>query len=259
MTRTFASISVAMLLSATAAEAQDSNGYRVRVGIGAQTRPEYIGADKNAFAPLLDLSVKRGSEPFNFKAPDDNFAIAVVRKNGFAAGPVANLQMGRKNKDVGAAVGKVDTTIELGGFVQYELTTATRLRAEVRKGLGGHDGVVASVGADQVWRDGDKWQFSIGPRVLFSNARYQRAWFGVDSDAALATLLPVYRPGSGMHAVGATSGLYYSFGGPFGMFGYGRVERLVGDAADSPLIKAYGSKTQMSAGLGLTYTFAVAR
>ncbi|MEO6433529.1 MAG: MipA/OmpV family protein [Sphingomicrobium sp.] len=265
MNRSLALLPALVLLPLQAVQAQaqeqapDSDDYRVRVGLGAQTRPEYIGADKNQFAPLLDMSIKRGTEPFNFKAPDDNFGIAVVRKNGFAFGPVANIQSGRKNKDVGIDIGRIKTTIELGGFAQYELSTSTRLRAEVRKGLGGHRGLVASLGADQVWRDGDKWQFSVGPRVSFSDGRYQRAWFGVDDAAAIATPLPFYRPGAGIHSVGATSGMYYSFGRSIGMFGFGRAERLVGDAADSPLIKGYGSKTQLSAGLGLTYTFSVAR
>lgn len=242
-------------LTVQPALAQDGGDTRVRVGLGGQTRPEYIGADKNEWAPLIDFSMKRGSEPFDFEAPDDNFDIAVFKKNGFSAGPVANYQSGRKNKDVGADVGKVSGTIEVGGFAQYELGGGTRLRAEVRKGFGGHKGLVASLGADQVWRDGDKWQFSIGPRVLASNGRFMRSWFGVDDEAALATGLDEYEPEGGIHAIGATTGMYYNVSGPFGIFGYGRVERLVGDAADSPIVKEYGSKTQLSAGLGLTYTF----
>ena len=45
-------------------------------------------------------------------------------------------------------------------------------------------GVVGTIGADQIWRDGDRYVFSIGPRVLFSSARYQRAYFGVTPAAA---------------------------------------------------------------------------
>jgi outer membrane protein len=43
------------------------------------------------------------------------------------------------------------------------------------------------------------------------------------------------------------------------MFGYGRYERLVGDAADSPIVREFGSRNQLSGGLGLTYTFTMAR
>jgi MipA family protein len=94
-----------------------------------------------------------------------------------------------------------------------------------------------------------------GPRLMLSDKEYQRAYFGVTPQVALATGLPVYSPGSGIHAVGATSGIYYSFTPVWGLFGYARYERLVGDAKKSPIVKELGSANQYSAGIGLTYTF----
>lgn len=249
---------MAALLPATAS-AQDSDDMRVRVGLGAQLQPKFVGADDHEVAPLVNFDWKRGNEQFDFEAPDDNFDISIIKNDGFSFGPVANYQSGRKNKDVDAPVGKVKGTIEAGAFVQYDLSESTRLRAEVRQGLNGHEGLVASLGADQIWRNGDKYVFSIGPRVLFSNARYQRAWFGVDSAAALATGLPTYRPDAGIHAVGATSGLHTMLSDRFGLFGFARYERLIGDAAKSPLIREYGSRNQTSAGIGLSYVFTVPR
>lgn len=258
--RTIASIQAVagatmLLLAAAPALAQDGEDLRVRVGIGAQTRPEYIGADTNEWAPLVDVSTKRGDTQFDFEAADDNFDIKLYSKNGFSIGPVANLQNSRKEKDVGAPVGKVPTTIEAGLFMQYEVTEAVRLRGEFRKGIGGHKGGVASLGADHVWRNGDLYTFSVGPRLLLSDARYHRAWFGVAPVDSLASGLPEFRPGAGVHALAATSSMTYQLGGPFGVFGYARAERLVGDAAKSPIVREYGSKTQLAAGLGLTYTF----
>jgi outer membrane protein len=112
---------------------------------------------------------------------------------------------------------------------------------------------------DQVWRDGDRYVFSIGPRQLFSNGRYQRAYFGVDPVAALATGLPAYRPSGGVHGIALASGLSYQFNPRFGMFGYARYERLIGDAAKSPIVKELGARTQLSAGAGLSYTFTIKR
>ena len=89
--------------------------------------------------------------------------------------------------------------------------------------------------------------------------RFQRAYFGVDSDAALASGLPAYRPNGGIYALAATSGLSYQFDPRFGMFGYARYERLVGDAAKSPIIRELGSRNQFSGGLGLSYTFNIKR
>ncbi len=247
------------LLASSPAEAQDGDDYRVRVGLGAQLQPEFIGADDTEVGPLWDIDIARGTNPFRFEAPDDSFAIPLISTAGFSAGPAASIEGSRKNSDVGAPVGKVSTTIEVGAFAQHEMGEHFRVRGELLKGLGGHKGLIGSVGADYIARDGDNYVFSLGPRLLFSDSRYQRAYFGVDADAALATGLPVYRPDAGLHAAALTSGLSYQFSPRFGMFGYARYERLMRDAAKSPIVRELGSRNQLSGGLGLSYTFTVPR
>ena len=259
-----ASAAVALLPSAALAqqaqdtqEEQAASGHRVRIGLGAKIEPDYIGADGTHIAPMFKVNVARGMNQFKFSAPDDGPSIAVVSSNGFSFGPTLNLESKRKESDVGAPVGRVKATIEAGAFAQYEADDSWRIRGDLRKGLNGHDGLVGSVGADKIWRDGDKYVFSIGPRVLWGDSKYERAYFEVTPAAALATGLPVYRPSSGVHAVALASGLNYQFNDRFGMFGFGRYERLVGDAAKSPIVREFGSRNQFSAGIGLNYTFNV--
>jgi outer membrane protein len=252
-------LACAILAVSSPALAQDEEDFRVRVGVGGQLKPKFIGSDETQALPLFDIDLARGDNPFPFEAPDDSFGIRLFSKGGFSVGPVANIQSKRKESDVGAPVGRVKTTIEVGGFAEYKLSDSFRLRSELRKGLGGHDGMVGSVGADYIVRDGDKYVFSIGPRALFSNARFQRAYFGVDPAAALASGLPAYRPDGGIYAVAAASGLSYQFSPQFGMFGYARYERLVGDAAKSPIVRELGSRNQLAGGIGLSYTFNIER
>jgi len=259
-----ASAGVALLPSAALAqqaqdtqEEQAASGHRVRIGLGAKIEPDYIGADGTHIAPMFKVNVARGTNQFKFSAPDDGPSIAVVSSNGFSFGPTLNLESKRKESDVGAPVGRVKATIEAGAFAQYEADDSWRIRGDLRKGLNGHDGLVGSVGADKIWRDGDKYVFSIGPRVLWGDSKYERAYFEVTPAAALATGLPVYRPSSGVHAVALASGLNYRFNDRFGTFGFGRYERLVGDAAKSPIVREFGSRNQFSAGIGLNYTFNV--
>ena len=248
---------VTAALPTAEAAAQTLGTVRVRAGAGAQIRPEWPGADETEIAPYPNLSIATGDRPFGFGAPDDSLSIKLLSSGGFTAGPVLAIEGSRKNSEVGAPVGKVSTTIEIGAFVQHYLTDSFRLRGELRKGIGGHEGLVGQAGADHVWRDGDRYAFSIGPRLLFSDARYQRAFFGVTPEAALASGLAPYRPDGGVYAVAATSGLQYSLGGNWGLFGYARYERLVGDARKSPIIRELGSPNQFSAGLGVNYTFTI--
>ena len=246
----------AALASATPALAQDGEGTRVRVGLGAQVRPDALGAEGYEFAPLFDFALKRSPGPFEFGAPDDNLDLALYSKDGFSVGPVANYQSGRRDRDFDDVdLKKVKNTIEVGGFVQYFASEMFRLRAEVRQGLGGHGGMVGSVGADAVWRDGDRYVFSVGPRVNISNSRFQRAFFGVSEERSLITGLDEFDPDGGVHSIGATTGLHVQLSGPIGVFGFARYERLVGDAGKSPIVRELGSRGQASAGIGLNYTF----
>jgi outer membrane protein len=258
--RYFLLAALALVPAWSAADAQDtSRDLRVRVGVGVQALPKFIGSDKVGVGPLFHVNTARGTNEFKFGAPDDTPGIPIVSQGGFSFGPSFNLAPRRREKDVGAPVGNVKRTIEAGAFAQYQSGDSFRVRGEVRKGLNGHDGVVGTLSADKIWRDGDRYVFSVGPRVLFSDARYQQAYFGVSSSAAARTGLPVYRPGGGIHAVGIASGVNYALNDRWGLFGYARYERLVGDAAKSPIIREFGSKNQLAGGVGLNYTFTIRR
>jgi outer membrane protein len=228
---------------------------RIRVGLGAQLVPAYPGADGHSLRPLVDVSMSRGSRPFDFEAPDESFGPSLVKAGGFEAGPALNFEGSRTAKDVGAALDKVPFTFEAGAFVQYAFGPKFRIRTELRKGLGGHDGWTGQAGADFVARDGDDWLFSVGPRVTVSDGRYHRAYFGVTAPEAVRTGLAAYRPGGGLQAVGATAGFLKQLTRRFGLYSYAKYDRLVGDAAESPVVRAHGSRDQFSGGLALTYTF----
>lgn len=242
-----------------AADAQENRDIRVRVGAGAQLEPEYIGSDKVGVGPLFSVKIARGTKQFAFSAPDDGPSIAVGSADGLSFGLTGNIQGKRKASDVGAPVGDVKRTFEVGAFGQYEWQDSFRVRAELLKGLNGHDGIVGTVSADKIWRDGDRYVFSLGPRVSFSDGKYQRSYFGVTPQVAVTAGLPAYRPGSGIHSVGAASGVSYALDNRWGLFGFAKYERLVGHAAKSPIVREFGSRNQFSVGAGVNYTFIIHR
>ena len=72
----------------------------------------------------------------------------------------------REEDDVGAPVGDVDFTFEPGAVRQLQCCADTfRLRAEARRGFGGHEGWIGELGADFFLRSGLDTMFTIGPRV----------------------------------------------------------------------------------------------
>jgi outer membrane scaffolding protein for murein synthesis (MipA/OmpV family) len=242
--------------SATAAAAQDDTApRRTRIGLGPQLVPSYPGSDKINVRPFVDVSRARGEEPFKFEAPDESFGFSLVRAGGLEVGPALGIEGSRDADDVGAPLPKVGFTVEVGGFVQYQLSEPVRLRAELRKGLGGHRGLIANLSADYVARDGDKWLFSVGPRITLADDRYHRAYFSVAPADAAASGLTAFSAGGGVQAVGVTAGFLRQFTPRWGINSYARYDRLASDPARSPIVRSLGSRNQYSAGLGLTYTF----
>jgi MipA family protein len=249
--------------SASAAYAQDEaprEPLRIRVTLGPQLEPSYPGADRVALRPYFDVDFARGSKEFRFEAPNESLGFPVVRIGGLELGPVAGMESKRDADAVGAPIHKVGFSIEAGAFVQAQiLADSVRLRAEARKGLTGHRGWIGVVSADYIARDGDAWLFSVGPRVTFTDRRYQRAYFGITTTDAAATGLPLYDAGGGIQSAGMAAGWVHSLSSRWGPSSYVSYERLVGDPADSPVTRTLGSRNQFAGGVGLSYTFGMAR
>jgi MipA family protein len=249
-------------LAATPAFAQDSDagggGYTITIGLGAQTYAKYPGSDSYGINPLPIFGFRRQGSPLPFKAPDDGIGFGFLGRDSIVDfGPALRFQNKREQDDVGAAVGDVGFTVEAGGFVSINPSRNFRVRAEVRQGIGGHRGLVGDLGADLVLRDRDTYIFSIGPRVRWGDSDFQRAYFGVTPVVTGNTGLATFTPSSGIYAIGATAGLTYKIGRNWGVQGYVGYDRLVRDAADSPIVRAFGSRDQFSGGAGLFLEFNV--
>jgi len=254
-----AALTCAALLFTTAALAQDeerSDRWIVDLGTGIQATPKYPGASDVSLLPIPLLNVYREGDPMPVEAPDEGWGIGFLgRSSSFVIGPSMRFQGKRREEDVGAAVGDVGLTVELGGFAQLYAARNFRLRVEGRKGLGGHEGWIGDVSADYVLTNGEDYVFTIGPRLRIADGNFHDAYFGVTPAVATATGLPAFDPGGGIWAVGASAGLTYRLSDHWGVYGFAGYNRLVGDAADSPIVRDFGSRDQFSGGIGFFYTF----
>jgi outer membrane protein len=245
----------AFAFSASPALAQDG-GRVISLGGGVDLKPKFPGSDEVGIGPLPYFDLRREGAPLSFEAPDEGIGLGLLgNDNGFDVGPSINFLSKRQEEDVGAPVGNVGFTVEVGAFAQAFLGENFRVRAEARQGLGGHEGLVGDLSADFVLRDRDNYVFSIGPRARWGDNDYHDAYFGVTPAIAAATGLAAYNPGSGFHSVGAIAGITHMIGRRVGVYAYAGYDRLIGDAADSPIVRTYGSRDQFSGGLALFFTF----
>ena len=246
---------------AAAIETEQKPDRLVMVGLGVRTKPSYPGSGDQSLGPLPVVNVWRSDQPFPVETPDEAKGLKLVglRKNvaagvSFAFAPV------RKNKDAPPGFAEVGFGVETGLYVEGYVASGLRLRADVRQSIGGHKALTGELSLDYVLRGAnDRQMLTIGPRVRYGSAKYNRAFFEVTPAAAAASGLPAYRPEAGVYALGAVAGAYQPLGERWGLFGFAGYDRLQGQAAASPLVSQRGKRDQFSAGLALTHTFRIKR
>lgn len=255
-------VAAACFLVATPAFAQGSgqdggsDDLTIAIGGGVQILPRYPGADNYTIAPMAAGFVRHDGDPIPFRGPDDGFGFSLTGRGGvIELGPLVEFQAKREEEDAGRAIGDVPFTIEAGVFVNLNLTNAIRARAEIRRGIGGHDSFLGDFGFDLAARSGTETIFTVGPRIRVADEDYMRRYYGVTPAVSAVTGLAPYQPDGGLRAVGVIASVTHQLSPSFGLYGYAGYDRLVGDAANSPIVTTLGSRSQFSGGLALYYSF----
>ena len=125
----------------------------------------------------------------------------------------------------------------------------------LRRGFGGHEGLVGEAAVLGVFEPMPAWTVSVGPDVTFASADYMETYFGVTPLQSFFSGLPVYTPSGGIKSAGIIADTHYQMTDELAILGRASWHRLTGDAADSPVIARAGNKNQFSVGVGLAYSF----
>lgn len=264
-------LAIALVATARAADVADpaaapvapplppaANEYVVTITGNAQAQPRFPGSSDFSAVVYPSLDFRKVGEPERFTAPDDGLSITAYEQSNFRVGPVVRYQSGRyRSDDPDALTGlrKIKWSLEPGVFAEFWPAEVLRARVEIRHGVHGHDGVVGNLGVDYV-RPFDRFVLSIGPRFSFADATFQRDFYGVTpGEALLNPRVSAYRPGGGFDSVGALAALTYRFSDQWATTGYASYNRLVGNAAASPIIQNIGTPDQFVFGVKVSYSF----
>lgn len=242
--------------------ASDHPAWLVMVGIGLRVSPSYPGSTRAELGQIPVLKVWREDEPLPAGTPDGGKSIRLAgERNARAAGLSLAFAPRRSREAATEGLRTVGRGVEVGVFAQEYVTPSLRVRGDIRQGIGAHAALRANVAVDYVLRakSNNRKLMTIGPRARFASAKYSRRYFGIDASEAAAAGLPQYRPGGGLNALGLATGAHYPLNPRWGLYGFAGYERLMGDAAASPLTRQRGSRDQLNAGLALTYVFRVER
>lgn len=229
--------------------------WSITVGGGGLWSPDYQGSDDHEFRALPYVSVTY--EDWLTLSVPEGLKVSVFNEKGFRAGVLAGYRFDREAKDniALAGWGDIDSTIELGGFVEYRAHWL-RLTGEVRQGLSEDTGLLASLSARYETRVGPA-RVSIGPQVSWGDDDYMHTYFGITPTQAAASVvgLPTYTAEGGVRAYGIGLSVVTPITGNWAVTTIANVNQLTDDAADSPIVATYGSDLQYNAGVFLGYRF----
>jgi outer membrane protein len=236
-----------------------SGTWTVMVGVGGDYTPDFEGAKRSMLSPVPIFAIRRAGSTEQFRGPRDSASIALIDFGDLRAGPAGKFVSSRKANSYSElnGLGDVSTAVELGGFVEYYPVDWFRTRGEVRQGFGGHHGAVADLSADVIVPVVRRFTVSAGPRFTWENTKATSPYFGIDAAQAMATGLPVFDAKGGAHSVGAGTQVSYRIDPQWEVHAYVEYERLLGDAAKSPLVTVRGSPNQTTFGIGASYSFDV--
>jgi outer membrane protein len=246
-------------LSASAQTVPPKGDWRVSVGALGIFGPNYEGSDrmKARALPALDvewretvfLSAQRGLGANLLTLRDPN------GRGTFKAGPFANWRFMRDADDDSdlRGLGDVKGGVDFGAFAAYEFghltVNVTGKRNVSHSELGG----TVDAGLRYRIRVFEGTMIGFGPSATWADSNYLKSYFGVTAAQARASGLADYAPSSGFKDLGVGVNVLHPLGGNWSLIGSGGYSRLIGDAADSPLVKQRGSANQMRLGFGISY------
>lgn len=248
MFRLAAVTALALAPLSLAAQTAEGPGLAFTLGVGVESVPDYFGSDEQAVGPGLSFDLGYvGLGPLRFGSRDFN---AVSEGWGFRGSfRYIPERTGDDFEGSNRLADPVDAALELGGGLRYAQPW-WEVYAVARKGIGGHDGLVADVGMDLIARPTDRLSLRAGPRLFYGDDDFAGTYFSTTPDTNRAG--PLYEASGGLLSSGLEVGADYRLTESWGLAATLRLDRLQNDAAASPITR---DDDQLSASALVTRRF----
>jgi MipA family protein len=245
------------------AQGRPESGPPQYIALGIGTNSKFPGASDYKIIPFGGARINVPGGALLVQGPGLTYSVKVT--GGLDAGPLFQINGSRK-ADTGDALVNlltpVDTSLEVGGFVKYSFPGIGGRANQFDVGitatqdvLDGHGGFRVAVSAGHSWRWRSGMFVQLGLSASHASAKYMTRFYGVTAGGGLATGLPIYQPKAGFENVSVSTIFNVPVDGPWSLFGRVAYSRLIGKAADSPIVQRRGSADQVFAGIALAYQF----
>jgi outer membrane scaffolding protein for murein synthesis (MipA/OmpV family) len=216
---------------------------------GVEVSPAYFGSDDYEVGPDAALRLDYIRFPGGFEFGSGQ---TVGFRTGFGLQGSARYISARDSDDHPEIRGldDIDWSFEAGLGLGYEQRNY-RVFADLRYGFIGHHAWVGDIGADGIAYPLDGLTLTLGPRLQLGDDSFAGTYFGISAEEAARSGLPEFDASGGVLGAGVEFGARYLFNERWGVEGAASWERLMNDAADSP-ITLQGSDDQYEVRVGLT-------
>jgi outer membrane scaffolding protein for murein synthesis (MipA/OmpV family) len=246
------------LATAHADEPAPADAWHGMILFGVGVGPQYEGGDDYEAMPLFAGTFSKGNLYMGFE--DATLRANFLDSGNYEFGPLVSFATGREDdidNSAVAALGSIDTATELGAFGAYSWS----LTADSRMRVGGEYLRDVSDVYDS-WRGGlslgysreidPRWSINVEAALGVVSDDYADTFFSVSRSGAIASGLDQYRAQGGADNFGVTLVLGYQLSDNLGLFGAAAFQRLLGDAADSPIV---ADPDQAMVGIGIAYLY----
>lgn len=225
------------------------------VGLGVAAVPDYEGSEDYKAAPVPVLKVVDPSGWF-VDLVGNTLRANVVPSRMWRLGPMLRYRPERDNVDNDKVdkMEKVDAALEAGGFAGIDIDN-WNFKVEVTSDVtDANNGTLVGISGGYTWPM-RSWRLTVNGFTTYANGNYMSTYFGVDSEDAARSGLKRYEADAGFKDVGAMVVSSYRFTEHWGVIGAVRYAKLLGDAADSPVVDDEGNDNQYLVGAAVSYTF----
>jgi len=253
----------AVIATSGIAQAQDQAGAKpnLLLGVGAMAAPVYEGSDDTEVS-VLPLVIVDDLYGFNFQPVKLSYnLIDTQAANGswsLRAGPSVAPSAARDQDDDGdlRGLGDVDTGVMAGGFVDAQLGPITLGIDAAQEVADGHEGAVVGLSLGTRVRLNEKLSFTPAVSTTWASDDYMQSFFGVTAAQAVTSNYTTFDANAGFKDVGAQAALQYGLSDKWSLTWSVSYTRLIGDAADSPIVRGPGgTRDQITGRIGVARGF----
>ncbi len=248
----------------TTGSAFEVPGVRNFVAVAVGVVPDYLGSDDYTFGAAPAGVIRFGDTDRYVRLVVTDINVNLIDSPNWSFGPALNYRLGRSNVDDKAVdkMSDIDGTVEVGAFGGWTWVGSDDPRhrfavgTEVLFDVGGeHDGYLISGSVRYFKPVLRPLTLSIGAALTYGSGDYMDKYFGVSPGDAASSGLSPFKADSGLRDIRVPLMAIFSFSENWHLSGGVVYTRLLGDAADSPVVDKRGSKDQIFAGLGIAYAW----